>query len=611
LTFDVQRELAVRMRYANRNGMSAVERFMRHYFLTARQVGDLTGLFLAHLEESFGKSSWLPSLKRRPSRLAGFSLVRGRIAVPSDDFFREDPVRLIEMFHLADRNALEIHPLAMRQAGRDAGLVTEAVRRNPRANALFLDVLCSPRDPETVLRWMNEAGVFGRFVPDFGRVVAQMQYDMYHHYTVDEHTIRAIGLLARIEKGELKADHPLATAIIHQLVSRRVLYVAVLLHDIAKGRGGDHSELGADIAMALCPRLGLSAAETETVAWLVRFHLLMSNVAFKRDLSDFKTILDFAEGVASPERLRLLLILTVVDIRAVGPGVWTQWKAQLLRSLYEAAEEVLRLGHKQTGRAERIAAKQDDLRRSLRWPAVRMDAHLKRFFDAYWIAEPLEVLEANARQIDSARGLPLSVATLVDAGAGTTLVSIYAADHPGLFYRVAGAISLAGANIMDARIHTTRDGMALDNLVVADPLGGPFDEPDRLARLRTVVEDALTGRVRLADRLAARPLARRRAEVFNSEPNVLIDNKASNRFTVLEVNALDRPALLYGLTYALFQAKVTIHSAHIATYGERAIDVFYLTDLTGDKITNATRLKALEKRLLAVAAEPGEAQQAA
>lgn len=611
LTFDVQRELAVRMRYANRNGMSAVERFMRHYFLTARQVGDLTGLFLAHLEESFGKSSWLPSLKRRPSRLAGFTLLRNRIGVPSDDFFRGDPVRLIELFHLADRNGLEIHPLAMRQAGRDSGLVTEAVRRDPRANALFLDVLCSPRDPETVLRWMNEAGVFGRFVPDFGRVVAQMQYDMYHHYTVDEHTIRAIGLLARIEKGELKADHPLASAIIHQLVSRRVLYIAVLLHDIAKGRGGDHSELGADIAMALCPRLGLSAAETETVAWLVRFHLLMSNVAFKRDLSDFKTILDFAEQVASPERLRLLLILTVVDIRAVGPGVWTQWKAQLLRSLYEAAEEVLRLGHKQTGRAERIAAKQDDLRRALRWPQVRLDAHQKRFFDAYWIAEPLEVLEANARQIDSARGLPLSVSTRVDAGAGTTLVSIYAADHPGLFYRVAGAISLAGANILDARIHTTRDGMALDNLVVADPLGGPFDEPDRLARLRTIVEDALTGRVRLADRLAARPLARRRAEVFNSEPNVLIDNRASNRFTVVEVNALDRPALLYGLTYALFQAKVTIHSAHIATYGERAIDVFYLTDLTGDKISNATRLKALEKRLLAVAAEPGEAQQAA
>lgn len=613
LTFDVQRELAARLRYAERDGMSAVERFMRHYFLTARTVGDLTGLFLAHLEESFGKSTWLPTLKRRPRKLNGFTLVRGRIGVPSDGFFREDPLRLLELFQLADLHGLEIHPLAMRQAGRDAPLITETVRRDPRANALFLEVLASPRNPEIVLRWMNEAGVFGRFVPDFGRVVAQMQYDMYHHYTVDEHTIRAIGLLARIEKGELKADHPLSTAIIHQIVSRRVLYVAVLLHDIAKGRGGDHSELGAEIAMKLCPRLGLSAAETETVAWLVRWHLLMSNTAFKRDLADFKTILDFAEAVQSPERLRLLLVLTVVDIRAVGPGIFTQWKAQLLRDLYESAEEVLRLGHKQSGRGERIAAKQAALEASLGWKRERFAKLAKRFFDPYWIAEAPEALAVNARLVDAADAAQqqLAVATTVDKDKGTTLVSVYASDHPGLFYRIAGAISLAGANILDARIHTTRDGMALDNLVVQDPLGGPFDEPQRLERLRTTIEDVLAGRVRLADRLAARPLARRRAEVFNAEPNVLIDNRASNRYTVVEVNALDRPALLYALTYALFQARITIHSAHIATYGERAIDVFYLTDLTGEKIDNAARLKALEKKLLAIAASPGAQAEAA
>src|ERR1700750_2582419 len=186
---------------------------------------------------------------------------------------------------------------------------------------------------------MNEAGVFGRFVPDFGRVVAQMQFDMYHHYTVDEHSIRAIGLLAAIERGELKDDHPLSTAILNkQIASRRVLCVAVLLHDIAKGRGGDHSVLGAEVATKLCPRFGLSAAETEMVAWLVRYHLLMSATAFKRDLADFKTILDFATVVQSPERLRLLLVLTIVDIRAVGPGVWNGWKRQLLSDLYDAAE---------------------------------------------------------------------------------------------------------------------------------------------------------------------------------------------------------------------------------------------------------------------------------
>ncbi len=606
LTFDVQRELASRMRYADRQGLSAVERFMRHYFLIAKQVGDLTGLFLAHLEESFAKrrTIWrLPSFTRKPRNFGGFTLQRGKIGVPGDDFFREDPLRLIELFHLADKHQMAIHPLAMRQAGRDAGLIDARVRADARANAMFLDILTSPRDPETVLRWMNDAGVFGRIVPDFARVVGQMQYDMYHHYTVDEHTIRAIGLLARIERGELIADHPMSSLLIKKILSRRVLYVAVLLHDIAKGRKGDHSELGAEIALTLCPRLGLTAAETETVSWLVAKHLMMSNTAFKRDLADFKTILNFAEQVRGMDRLRLLLILTVVDIRAVGPGVWTGWKSQLLRDLYDAAEEVLRLGHKQRGRQERIAAKQEQLAEQLGWDQARFNAYRNRFFDAYWIAETPDALALNADLVDSADrdARSLAVSTSVDSVSGTTQVSVYAADHPGLFYRIAGAISLAGANILDARIHTTRDGMALDNLVVQDPLGGPFDEPQRLERLRTTIEDALAGRFKLSDRLAARPMARRRAEVFSIEPDVQIDDTASNRYTVVEIHALDRPALLYSLTYALFLAKVTIHSAHIATYGERAVDVFYLTDLTGEKITSAPRLRALTRKLLAVA----------
>ncbi|WP_448585462.1 [protein-PII] uridylyltransferase [Thermaurantiacus sp.] len=606
LTFDLQREVAARMGYRARPGVAPVERFMRHYFLTARMVGDLSGLFLAHLDEQTSRLPAFTRLLRLPRRHRGFLIARGRISAPSDDFFREDPVRLLELFHIADAEALEIHPQTMRQASRDAGLIGEKVRRDPRANALFLDVLTSPRNPETVLRWMNEAGVFGRFVPDFGRVVAKMQYDMYHHYTVDEHSIRAIGLLSRIEKGELKAEHPISTAIMRNISSRRVLYVAVLLHDIAKGRGGDHSILGADVALRLCPRLGLSAAETEMVAWLVRYHLLMSATAFKRDLSDPKTIQDFADQVASLERLRLLLVLTVVDIRAVGPGVWNGWKAQLLATLFESAEEVLRLGHKETGREARIAERRERLAARPGLSPDALDRHMRRFFDSYWLAEPPEVLEANLEQVlaADANGETLSIRCRPDPARGATLVSVYAEDHPGLFYRMAGGISLAGANIIDARIHTTRDGMALDNLVVQDPLGGPFDEPARLARLEQAVSDALQGRVRLADRLTARPLPRRRQEAFRVEPQVFIDNHASNRFTVVEVNALDRPALLYALTYALYGLRITIHSAHIATYGERAVDVFYLTDLTGEKLTSPARLKALERRLLEVAAAP-------
>jgi [protein-PII] uridylyltransferase len=607
LTFDVQRDLADRMGYRARPGMAAVERFMRHYFLTARTVGDVTALFLAHLDEMHSRRAWLPSLARRPSRLNGFRLNRGRIEMPADNWFVGDPVRLIELFALADANSLEIHPLTMRAASRDVALITDAVRRDPRANALFLAVLTSRRDPETVLRWMNEAGVFGRFVPDFGRVVAQMQYDMYHHYTVDEHSIRAIGLVSRIERGELRDDHPMSTVIIQQIASRRVIYAAVLLHDIAKGRGGDHSVLGADVAERLCPRLGLTAAETETVAWLVRHHLLMSATAFKRDLADFKTILDFAEAVASPERLRLLMILTVVDIRAVGPGVWNGWKAALLRTLYDSAEEVLRLGHKQTGRNERIAERKARLRAVMAWREAPFAAYAGRFPDSYWLAESADVLALNMALVAQAdiEESSYTVRCIPDAAQGATLVTVYAADHPGLFYRIAGGISLGGANIVDARIHTTKDGMALDNLVIQDPLGGPFDAPDRLRRVEAAIGEALAGKVRLADRLSARPLPRRRQEAFRIVPQVLVDNRASNRFTVVEVNALDRPALLWALTYALYGARATIHSAHIATYGERAVDTFYLTDLTGDKITAPARLKSLEKRLLDVATAPG------
>jgi [protein-PII] uridylyltransferase len=603
LTFDLQREVAERMNFADRPGRSAVERFMQLYFLNAKTVGDLTGLFLAHLDEAHAKKGmrFLSGFSRKPRKLNGFVLDRGRLALPDEDYFQTDPVRLIEIFHLADCYGLEIHPLAMRSARRDARLIDAKIRQDARANALFMEVLTSPRDPETVLRWMNEATVFGRFIPDFGRVVAQMQFDMYHHYTVDEHSIRAIGLLSEIEKGDHKEDHPLSTSILRQIISRRVLFVAVLLHDIAKGRGGDHSVLGADVALQLCPRLGLSDAETETVAWLVRHHLLMSATAFKRDLADFKTILDFAQVVASPERLKLLLVLTVVDIRAVGPGVWNSWKRQLLSDLFDGTEEVLRLGHKQRGREDRISAKKAQLETRLALPTTRFAKLAKRLPEPYWIAEPDDIIERNARLLLTNEEAVLAIDACYYPDRGATLVTVLAADHPGLFYRIAGAIHLAGGNIIDARIHTSNDGMAIDNFLVQDPLGRPFMEAGQIERLRLAIGDALANRAKLAVKLEAKPVARRRADAFRIAPSILIDNKASNRFTVVEVNAADRPALLNNLALALFQSKVTLHSAHVATYGERAVDTFYITDLFGAKIESKTRLKALEARLLEAA----------
>ena len=469
---------------------------------------------------------------------------------------------------------------------------------------MFIDALTTKTAPDLVLRWMNEAGVFGRFVPDFGKVVAQMQFDMYHHYTVDEHSIRAIGLLARIERGELAEDHPLATALFRQIGSRRTLYVAMLLHDIAKGRKGDHSVLGEQVALKLGPRFGLDPAETQTVAWLVRNHLLMSATAFKRDLTDPKAIDDFAAAVQSPERLRLLLMLTVVDIRAVGPGTWNEWKRQLLRTLYDAAEERLRLGHKQRGRSEQVAWRQAELAKALGWTGAAARAHARRLPDSYWLAEPPAWQIANARQIAAAESrigeLQPSVVAGDEEGSGATRISIFAPDRPGLFYRIAAALAGAGASIIDARIHTSRDGMAIDNLLVQDAQRRAYTDRKLRARLVKAVELALAVAELPSPPPPSPPLARRRA-AFAVAPSVVIAERASTRTTVVEVNARDQSGLLARLALAIHRLGHQIHSAHIATYGERAIDTFYLTNAAGRKL-NPGEIEALRSGL-SIAAE--------
>ncbi len=609
LTFDLQRAVAERMKFAERPGKSAVERFMQFYFLQAKRVGSLTGVFLAHIDEQFAhgreRRGFLAGFTARPRMLKGYRVFGGKIAAPGDDWFRADPVRLIEVFQLAEAERLEIHPATMRQANRDAGLIRDNVRRDPRANALFIELLAGRNDPETALRWMNEANVFGRFVPDFGKVNAQMQFDMYHHYTVDEHTIRAIGLLSRIERGELAEDHPRSSRLIHKVKSRRAAYVAVLLHDIAKGRRGDHSVLGAAVAEELCPRFGLSEEETELVSWLVRFHLLMSATAFKRDLTDPKTIEDFVGHVESLDRLRHLLILTAVDIRAVGPGTWNSWKRQLLGELYDAAQERLRLGHMRTGRKERVAAKKDAVREALGSRAALVDELSAVFGDAYWIAEPVDIIALNLVQFAAERDgkAQLSVHCEVYPARGATLVTVIAADHPGLFYRIAGGIHLAGANIIDARIHTSTTGWAVDNFLVQDPHGRPFEEPQQLDRIEKAIGDALANRIELVPKLAQRPLPITRSQAFEVRPRVSFDNDASSRFTVVEVAARDRPALLNRLARALFESKLMVQSAHVTNYGERAVDTFYVTDLLGAKVTSAERLAQIERALLSGASE--------
>jgi [protein-PII] uridylyltransferase len=615
LSFDRQPELARRLGYSTRGGLKDVERFMKHYFLNAKEVGDLTRIFCASLEARQIKDA--PALfdffgrLRRKNKVPGtkdFKLEGGRLTIAAEDTFERDPVNLVRLFAIADELGLEIHPDALKLVRTSLRLMTKEVCDSPEANALFLKLLADSDDPETSLRWMNEAGVLGRFIPDFGKIVAMMQFNMYHHYTVDEHLIRTVGILKEIDKGALAAEHPVASALLPKLEGRRALYIAALLHDIAKGRPEHHSIAGERIALELGPRLGLSPAETETVAWLIRHHLLMSETAQMRDLNDFKTILDFCKIVQSPERLKLLIVLTVVDIRAVGPGVWNGWKGQLLRTLYFEAEPVLSGGHSSITRKERVAAAQEAFFVHVpEWSAEHRAAYAERHYDAYWLTVDTKRQLQHEALIRRAEETMMPVATDVatDEFTAITELTIYVPDHPHLLSLITGACAAAGANIVGAQISTTTDGMALDTILIQREFPDADDERRRGERIADLVRKALRGEVRLRELVAKAVKPMHRLKAFTVAPRVIVDNESSNKHTVIEINGLDRIGLLYELTEALSRLSLNIASAHITTFGEKVVDVFYVTDLTGAKIIDTAR-HARIVRELKVVLDPAE-----
>lgn len=609
LTFDVQPELAKRMGYTDHAGAKGVERFMKHYFLIAKDVGNLTRIFCAAFEANSKRRRLLELPKRVFRRdVEGFPVESGRLTIEDPRRFEKDPVDMLRIFRASQRNNVDIHPDALQSITRKLRFLNKKAQKNPEANAIFLEILTAKEDPEVTLRHMNECGLFGKFLPDFGRVVAQMQYDMYHVYTTDEHTIRAIGILNRIENGTLATDHPVASTIIDKVLSREVLYVAVLMHDIAKGRGGDHSVLGADIARKVCPRLGLSDEQTETVAWLVLHHLAMSETAFKRDLGDPKTIHDFVDLVQSPERLRLLLCLTVVDIRAVGPKVWNNWKATLLRELYYRAEDLMSGGMLEEGREKRADMLRADLRERLAdWPAEEAEAHVNRGGTSYFLSYDIDSLARQAEVIRKAEARQdmLSLDVLVDREKAVTEVTIYAADHPGLFSRLSGAMAVCGASIVEAKIHTFTDGMALDTFLIQDADGAAFKHAGTASRLEETVRKVLSGELRPLQELErrARTGLKSRTDVFTVAPRVLIDNKASNTHTVIEVNGRDRPGLLFQLTSTITRLGLQIGKAKISTFGEQVVDVFYVKDVFGLKVDHESKLKQIREKMLEALAD--------
>ena len=612
LHFDIQREIAERLGYTSHPGLSAVERFMKHYFLTAKTVGDLTRIFCAALEEEQAKhvpgfNRIFLNFSRRKRKLAGtadFIVDNHRINVADEQVFERDAVNMLRLFWFADKHQLEFHPDALKLLTRSLKLVDRNLRRDEEGNRLFMEVLTSDRNPELNLRRMNEAGLLGKLIPDFNKIVAMMQFNMYHHYTVDEHLIRCVGVLSELEHGEAETVHPLAHTLMPGLRKHRdILYVAVLFHDIAKGRPDDHSEAGAKIARRLCPHMGFSAEETATIAWLIEHHLLMSMTAQTRDLNDRKTIQDFADVVQSVERLKLLLVLTVCDIRGVGPGVWNGWKGQLLRTLYYETELQLTGGFSEVSRAQRAEEARARLEDALAaWPPRERKRYLKLPYDNYLLTVDLEDQVRHLGFIREADQAGKRLATMVRTHQfhAVTEITVLAPDHPRLLSVIAGACAAAGGNIVDAQIFTTADGRALDTILIGREFERDEDERRRGERVGKLIEDVLSGKSWLPEMIEKRTKPKRGAKAFRIEPRADIRNTLSNRFSVIEVACLDRPGLLSEITGTLSDLSLDIASAHITTFGEKVIDTFYVTDLTGQKIENQTRQDNIRKKLIAV-----------
>jgi [protein-PII] uridylyltransferase len=610
LHFDIQRDIAERLGYTSRPGLSTVERFMKHYFLTAKTVGDLTRIFCAALEDEQAKhvpgfNRIFLTFSRRKRKLAGtsdFVLDNHRINVADEGVFQRDPVNLLRLFWFADRHGLEYHPQALKLLTRSLKLIDRNLRRDKEANRLFMDVLTSSRDPEFNIRRMNEAGVLGKLIPDFNKIVAMMQFSMYHHYTVDEHLIRCVGVLSRLEHGDGASIHPLTHSLMPGLKPwREVLYTALLLHDIAKGRPEDHAEAGARIARRLCPHMGFDAADTETIAWLVEQHLTMSMTAQTRDLNDRKTIQDFAAIVQSVERLKLLLVLTICDIRGVGPGVWNGWKGQLLRNLYYETELLLTGGFSEVSRARRAEIAREELAEGLAgWPDAERSRYLGLHYPNYLLSVSIEDQQRHAGFIRAADAAAKALSTMVTTRRfeGVTEITVLAPDHPRLLSVIAGACAAAGANIVDAQVFTTTDGRALDTILVNREFELDEDERRRGERIGRLIEDVLSGRTWLPEMIEKRAKPKRASKVFRIEPRAEVRNTLSNRFSVIEVEGLDRPGLLSEVTGAISDLSLDIASAHVTTFGEKVIDTFYVTDLTGQKIDNPARLEAIREGLL-------------
>ena len=598
LLFDYQRALALQMHYANKPGSLAVEQFMKRYYRTVKELALLNEILLQHFQEAILAPR---KVKQKPVNRR-FQSHDDFIEATHPKVFEHSPYAMLELFLLLQQNPKlkGVRASTIRLLRANLHRIDQKFRKDIACRSLFMEIMRQPRGITHELRRMNAYGVLGAYIPAFGKIVGQMQHDLFHVYTVDEHSVFVMRNLRRLTVPEFKNELPLASAIIQQLAKPERLYLAGLFHDIAKGRGGDHSELGEKEARAFCKLHGLSDYDTRLVCWLVRNHLIMSMTAQREDISDPEVVLRFAKKVGDQEHLNNLYLLTAADMRGTSPKVWNAWKGKLLSQLYADTLRVLRRGF---GAPIDVQAHIADLRTEALAllkpkfiPVELINKHWQHMDNDYFLRHDVESLAWHAEIIApaSASDLPL-VAARYRPDWGSSEFLIFTPDREDLFVVLTAGFDRLNLSIMDARIHTTRFGFALDTFIAFDHTGQAISDAKMLLQLQDALREQLLN-PRPGRNVAAVHLPRQ-LKHFPIETKVSFSPSSNAQLTLMEVIAQDRPGLLYQVALSLQHCKARLVTAKVATYGERAEDMFFITDRNGQPIADNKQLYCLASEI--------------
>jgi len=619
LSFDKQVILSRKMGHASGPVEVAVERFMREYFTNAKEVGALTRIACATLEAQKsirlpkGLDALLPGSRRNLKNKA-LVLDHGRLSFSDPMQIKTDPTIIMQLFETAGRRNIDIHPNAFSAIDFRRNLMDAEFRRDPNNSQLFQKTLLKAKAPYATLRAMNEAGVLGRYLIEFGGIVARTQFNMHHAYTVDEHTLRLVDNFDNLRKGRLEEENPLITKIAKDFTQEQILIMMLtcLLHDTGKGQGDQCIE-GAQLARKACRRMGMSQEITDTTAWLVRRHLDMSETAQRRDISDPETIAEFGALVGSLERLELLFALTVVDIRSVGPGIWNDWKGVLLRNLFTATANYLK-GRTDLAPAARANAVQEQMFEKLRPEmGARIMPITKDLPDQYWLNFDMATLLRHARFYDGVMqgDERVAVQSRLNPVRNITELWVLTQDRLGLFADLTKAIATCGASISGAHLHTATSGRVMNVFYLHGGDGGAYGEnsPHLIETLRKRTLAAAQGP--LDELTIPEALKSRRSGAIPVRPKVKFLDTASGGLTIIELKGRDCPGLLYELARLMITENLDIYSAHIEVVGAEAIDAFYVRSRDGDGSITEERRKVLKAGFMDILETDKKAKSAA